>query len=164
VSDVVRCVDYVLQREDVSQDQLHLIGKGAAALWCIYAAAIDDRIHSTICNQGFVSYKNIVENGRYLYGADIFVPGILRDIDLPEIATAIAPRSLTFVAPVDAMKKKIDSDKVREIYQSTIETYKVLGAEARFRIENSGVNENMTQRLLNTLQAAELHTAEGGTH
>ena len=164
VSDVVRCVDYVLQREDVSQDQLHLIGKGAAALWCIYAAAIDDRIHSTICNQGFVSYKNLVENDRYLYGADIFVPGILRDIDLPEIATAIAPRSLTFVAPVDAMKKKIDSDKVREIYQSTIETYKVLGAEARFRIENSGVNENMTQRLLNTLQAAELHTAEGGTH
>ena len=160
VTDVVRCIDYVLQREDVHRDQLHLIGKGAAALWCIYAAAIDDRIHSVTCHQGLVSYRHLIENDRYLYGADIFVPGILLHLDLPEVAAAIAPRSLTLISPVDAMKAPIDSSKVRDIYRLTAETYETLGANDGFRIQNLDKSESLIQQLSGSSRSTESHTTD----
>ena len=154
VSDVVRSVDYILQRKDTAENRLHVIGKGTAGLWCLYAAAIDDRIHSVTCAQGLVSYKALVESDRYLYGADVFVPTVLLHLDLPEVAAAVAPRALTFIAPVDAMKKTVDSDKAYETYRTTREAYDLLGVRAKFQIKNQDENEDLTRLLLNTLETA----------
>jgi cephalosporin-C deacetylase-like acetyl esterase len=160
VSDVIRSVDYVLQREDAKSSHLHVIGKGTAALWCIYAASLDDRISSVTCNQGLLSYRSLVESDRYLYSADIFVPEVLLHFDLPEVAAAIAPRSLTFIAPVDAMKKTVDLAKAREIYRSTGEAYKAFGAEANFKIRNRDLSESLCQQLMGALQTANLRTSD----
>jgi cephalosporin-C deacetylase-like acetyl esterase len=37
VQDVVQCVDYAMQREGVDAQRIHFVGKGRAALWCLYA-------------------------------------------------------------------------------------------------------------------------------
>ena len=39
-------VDYVLSRDDVDGNHLHVIGKGMGGMWCLYAAALDSRIRS----------------------------------------------------------------------------------------------------------------------
>src|SRR5262249_19981787 len=97
VQDVMRCVDYAMQREAVDAQRLHLIGKGRAALWCLYAAALDERISSLICTGGLLSYRALALTDRYLYGADILVPDILRHFDLPQVAAAVAPRPLRII-------------------------------------------------------------------
>ena len=153
VQDVVRCVDYAMQRDGVDAARVHLIGKGRAALWCLYTAALDDRIASLICTGGLLSYKTIAMTDRYLYGADIFVPDILRDFDLPEIASVIAPRQLALVAPKDGMKKTVDSQKAKEAYRCTQAAYRIAGTANAFRIDCGSEGLISADHYLSLLQA-----------
>jgi pimeloyl-ACP methyl ester carboxylesterase len=151
VLDVVRTVDYAMQRDGAGTNDLHVIGKGMAALWCLYAAVFDERICHLTCDQCLLSYRSITEGDRYLYGADVFIPDVLLHFDLPEVAAAIAPRPLKFVAPQDAMKRTIDSTRAYEAYQSTREAYETWKAAANFRIENRAAGEDEAIQLVNAL-------------
>ena len=152
VLDVVRTVDYAMQRDGAETNDLHVIGKGMAALWCLYAAAFDERIRHLTCDQCLLSYRSLTEGDRYLYSADVFIPDVLLHLDLPEVAAAIAPRPLKFVAPQDAMKKTVDSTRASEVYQSTREAYQICGAAAGFQIEDRGAGEDEAMQLLNALR------------
>lgn len=155
VQDVVRCVDYATQREGVDASRLHLIGKGRAATWCLYAAALDDRISNLICTGGLLSYRTLVMADRYLCGADVFVPDILRHFDLPEVAAAIAPRPLVFIEPKDGMKKTVDSKQANEIYGGTQAAYRIAGAEKSFRIECRSTGSSSAQQYLSLIEMME---------
>ena len=63
VQDVVRSVDYLLSRPDVAKDDWKLTGKGAGALWVLYAAALDPRIQDCTCERGLISYSVACANG-----------------------------------------------------------------------------------------------------
>ena len=162
VLDVVRSVDYVMEREGADANNLHVIGKGTAALWCLYAAAFDERIRSLTCDQCLLSYRSITESDRYLYGADVFIPDVLLHLDLPEIAAAIAPRPLKFLAPQNAMKKTVDSTRAYEVYRSTREAYEACGATINFQIENRATGENEAAQLLGALR--DVRPSEGFQH
>ena len=152
VLDVVRTVDYAMQRDGAETNDLHVIGKGMASLWCLYAAVFDERIRHLTCDQCLLSYRSFTEGDRYLYGADVFLPDVLLDLDLPEIAAAIAPRPLKFVAPQDAMKKTVNSPRAYEVYQSTRDAYQICGAAGSFQIEDRGNGESEAMQLLNALR------------
>lgn len=152
VQDVVRTVDYVMQRDGAQISDLHVIGKGTAALWCLYAAAFDERIRRLTCDQCLLSYRSIAEGDRYLYSADVFIPNVLLHLDLPEVAAAMAPRPLKFVAPQDAMKKTVDSTRAYGVYQLTREAYDACGAAANFRIENRDAAEDEAMQMVSTLR------------
>jgi len=134
VQDVVRSVDYVLSRPDVDQRGVWLIGKGMGALWALLAAALDTRILAAVCEQGLLSYRHLTAADRYLHGADIFIPGVLKHFDLPQVAAAVADRPLVLLAPVDAMKNPVDTRIARGVYEWTRAAYLVAGAESHFRI------------------------------
>jgi cephalosporin-C deacetylase-like acetyl esterase len=134
VQDVVRSVDYALSRPDVREGNLRVVGKGAGALWVLYAAALDARITDAVCERGLVSYRALAQVDRYQHGAGIFVRDVLKHFDLPQVAAAVAGRSLTMVAPVDAMKKPVGAAAAREAYAETAEAYRKAGAAERFRI------------------------------
>jgi len=155
VQDVVRCVEYTLQHEGVDPQRLHLIGKGRAALWCLYAAALDDRILNLICTECLLSYRTLALTDRYLYGADIFVPGILHHFDLPEVAAVIAPRPLFFIEPKDGMKGKIHLERAEETYRWTKAAYRIAGAEKSFRIEYKSAGIGAAEHYLGLMQTAE---------
>jgi len=154
VQDVIRTVDYATQREDVDRQNLHLIGKGAAGLWCLYATALDVRIRSLICVRSLLSYQSLAQADRYLYGADVFVPQILLHLDLPQVAAAIAPRSLTLIEPVDPMKKTVDCARAEETYQWTQAAYEATASGKNFRIECEGPKLGTAAHFLSLLQAA----------
>lgn len=155
VQDVVRCVDYTLQREGVDPRRLHLIGKGRAALWCLYAAALDDRIPNLICTGSLLSYRTLALADRYLYGADVFVPGILHHFDLPEVAAAVAPRPLVFIKPRDGMKRAVGHKQAEEAYQWTQAAYRMAGAGKSFRIECEGASLVSAEHYLSLIQSME---------
>lgn len=155
VLDVVRCVDYTMQREGGDKRRLHLIGKGCAALWCLFAAALDERIANLICTDCLLSYRTLAMADRYLYGADVFIPDILHHYDLPEIAAAIAPRPLVFIEPRDGLKEAVAFQKAEEAYRGTLAAYQIAGAEENFRIECEGVSLGSAEHYLSLMQSME---------
>jgi pimeloyl-ACP methyl ester carboxylesterase len=134
VQDVLQTVNYALQRPDVAKETLRVHGIGMTALCALYAGALDDRIHSTICERGLLSYSTLAHSDRYLHGANIFVRDILKYFDLPHVAGAIADRELMLINPVDAMKKRAPSDEIRRAYEWTTAAYAAVGRSERFRI------------------------------
>jgi cephalosporin-C deacetylase-like acetyl esterase len=134
VADVIRSVDYALSRDDVSKDGLHVVGQGAGALWVLYAAALDPRITSVVAERGLASYKALAQVDRYTQGASVFVRDVLKHFDLPHVAAAIAPRPLTLIAPVDAMKRTVEPSRASQIYAFTADAYRDAGAAGDFRI------------------------------
>jgi cephalosporin-C deacetylase-like acetyl esterase len=155
VQDVVRCMDYTMQREGVDRRRLHVIGKGQAGLWCLFAAVLDGRIPNLICAESLLSYRSLAQSDRYLYGADVFVPDILHHLDLPDVAAAIAPRPLIFIEPKDAMNKTADSQQAEDTYRWTRAAYRLAGAEERFRIECEGAHLSSTEHYLNLMRSME---------
>ncbi|MEK7406137.1 MAG: acetylxylan esterase, partial [Acidobacteriota bacterium] len=134
VQDVVRGVDYLLSRPDAGNQGVRVAGKGAGALWVMYAAALDPRIRGVIAERGLLTYRSLCEVDRYLHGAHIFIRDVLKSLDLPQVAAAIADRPLTVVAPVDPMKRPVDPGLARKAYEWTLEAYAAGHAASRFRI------------------------------
>ncbi len=157
VRDVLRCVDYAMQRPGADHQHLHVIGKGQAGLWSLYAAALDNRIKSLMCVDSLVSYRSLAQVDRYLYGADIFVPEILQHLDLPQIAAAVAPRPLTLLEPRNPMKEPVSSSVADGEYQETRDIYRLSGADGQFRIECSPTAGNTGDRYMRLLQESEAH-------
>jgi cephalosporin-C deacetylase-like acetyl esterase len=134
VQDVVRSVDYLLSRPDVASAGVQVIGKGAGALWALYAAAMDSRILALVAERGLVSYASLTQVDRYLHGAAIFIRDVLLHFDLPQVAAALADRPLILLSPVDPMKRLVSLADVQAAYQWTGQAYASAGAVARFRI------------------------------
>jgi len=135
VQDVVRSVDYVASRADAGTAGVRVVGRGMGALWALYAAALDARIGSVVCENGLLSYRSLTESDRYVHGASIFVRDVLRHFDLPQVAAAVADRPLLLLSPVDAMRRRVDAPRAQAEYQFTREVYTGAGAPDRFRIE-----------------------------
>ena len=134
VQDVVRSVDYLLSRRDVAKEDWKLTGKGAGALWALYAAALDTRIQDCTCERGLVSYTSLARTDRYLHGASIFIRDVLKHFDLPQVAATVANRRLSMISPVDAMKQRVDQAAASSVYKETLAAYKAAGADGRFTI------------------------------
>jgi pimeloyl-ACP methyl ester carboxylesterase len=148
VQDVIRSVDYTLSRSDVDKQTLRVIGKGMGALWALYAAVLDPRIRSVVCEGSLLSYRMLTGADRYLYGANVFVPNILTEMDLPQVAAAVADRHLVLLSPVDHMKEPVEVERARSAYQWTQETYENVGATDRFRIIGSSSRVSMEDQYL----------------
>jgi cephalosporin-C deacetylase-like acetyl esterase len=138
VEDVMRSVDYVASRNDADMANLHAIGSGMGAMWCLYAAALDPRIRGLIAADGLLSYRTLTESDRYLYGADVFVRIVLLHFDLPQVAAAIADRPLTIVQPRDAMKRPVSQSAAEDAYSPAKAVYRAAGRENLFQIESGG--------------------------
>jgi len=134
VFDLVRSVDYLLSRPDVGKTGVQIIGVGMGALWTLFAATLDSRIRAVIADGGLLSYRTLTSADRYVHGADVFVPGILKHLDLPHIAAAMADRSLALLGPVNHMRAPVEAAAAELEYRFTRETYEAAGASGRFRI------------------------------
>jgi hypothetical protein len=107
------------------------------AIWEICAAILDPRIQFLIADGGLLSYKTLVQSDRYKQGADIMIPGVLNQFDLPQASAAIADRHLVLISPVGPMKTPVSIDEAKQAYQFTQETYDRLGVRDRFQIAAS---------------------------
>jgi cephalosporin-C deacetylase-like acetyl esterase len=146
VLDVVRGVDYLTER--ASTKQVRVVGKGAGALWAMYAAALDSRIDAAICDRCLLSYRTLTQSDRYLHNASIFVRDVLRHFDLPQVSAAIAPRQLLLIDPVDAMKRPAGLEAAHGTYEFTQQEYAKAGAAGRFRIVQRGPDADPVERFL----------------
>jgi hypothetical protein len=119
VQDVVRSVDYARSRADIDKQQLRIAGKGAGALSVLFAAVLDERISNITLERGLLSYRTLARADRYTHGTGIFVPGILKHFDLPQVAAGLAGRKLIMASPVDHRKRPVDLEEAKRWYSIT---------------------------------------------
>lgn len=94
--------------------RVFLMGRGATcSLVAWFAAALDDSIERAAAQGGIVSYRQVAgEPGKQPSG--IFVPGLLREFDLPDVAGLLKGR-LSVFAPVDARGKPLTGPAARKM-------------------------------------------------
>jgi cephalosporin-C deacetylase-like acetyl esterase len=118
VQDVMRSVDYSLSRTDVNGAGVRAIGKGMGSLWVLFAAALDARVTRAVCHGGLLSYRTLARSDRYLHGASVMLPDVLKHFDLPQAASAVAGRRLVMLDPLDAMKSRVNLETARRTYEA----------------------------------------------
>jgi cephalosporin-C deacetylase-like acetyl esterase len=151
VSDVLCSVDYALGRGDVEKGGLDAIGRGAGALWVLFAAALDTRIGAVVAERGLVSYASLTTVDRYLHTAGVFVRDILTRLDLPHVAAAASGRRLALVGPVDPMKEPVPASVAEQAYGFTRQSYAAAGAAERFVIEPPEADSRLADQFLRLL-------------
>lgn len=119
--DLIRTVDFIQRRQDLTTDSLTVVGIGDETLAVLLAAAADQRIRQVAVTEYFTSFvaqmcaqkvssreeliklwnSSAMQWGRLdaaQYRVDLgnVIPGILNTVDLPELVSLIGPRRLLY--------------------------------------------------------------------
>lgn len=137
VVDLLRTFNYLASRPGVNPEKITLLGKGNGGVIALFAAALDPRLKKIICEDELVSYLDLASTTYYDQSLfDLIVPGVLKDFDLPDVATAVAPRSLQIMDAQSASETLEPVSETRREYATTGHTYEALHSANQFRISS----------------------------
>ncbi|HTU51174.1 MAG TPA: acetylxylan esterase [Acidobacteriaceae bacterium] len=137
VLDLLQTLNYLSSRADVNTEEITLLGKGNGGVVALFAASLDARLKKTICEDELVSYLDLASTTDYDQSLfDVIVPGILKDFDLPDVAAAIAPRSLQIIDARSATEALEPGFEIRQEYATAIRAYQTLHAANLFRVSS----------------------------
>jgi pimeloyl-ACP methyl ester carboxylesterase len=87
----MRGLDYLSTRGYVGGG-LYLVGDGPHGVIALYAAALDERVRGVALMQTVTDYRSLAVAERYSQPFGIYAYGLLQAFDLPDVASAVAPR------------------------------------------------------------------------
>jgi cephalosporin-C deacetylase-like acetyl esterase len=91
VFDTLRALDYLGTRGYVGGG-VYLVGDGPHGVIALYAAALDERARGVALLKTVTDYRSLAVAERYSQPFGIYAYGLLREFDLPEVASAVGPR------------------------------------------------------------------------
>jgi cephalosporin-C deacetylase-like acetyl esterase len=91
VFDTLRALDYLSAR-GYAGGGIYLVGNGPHGVIALYAAALDERVRGVALQQTVTDYRSLAVAERYSQPFGIYAYGLLREFDLPEVASAVGPR------------------------------------------------------------------------
>jgi dienelactone hydrolase len=100
----------------IKHEHVRLIGRGMGALLALYAAALDERVETVVCDGGLISYRALAQCDRPAHGANVVVRDVLLHFDLPDVAALVAPRKLVLREPVDGARQPVPEAVVQSLY------------------------------------------------
>ena len=112
--DVSRAID-VVEREfpQVDTSKVAVMGNSGGGVTTLYAASVDERVAAAMPSCAFCGY--MASFGTQYHCLCSYVPGIMKDFDMGDLAGLIAPRPMIVVSgkddvifPVDAAKEQAD--------------------------------------------------------
>jgi cephalosporin-C deacetylase-like acetyl esterase len=115
-----------------------LIGKGTAGPIALHAAVLDSRISSLTLDHSLSSWSEVVRTPLVRGQLASVVPGALATYDLPDLATALAPRSLSIQDAVDSVGRVLSQDEMAATYAPCTRAYRALDAASRLNLAASG--------------------------
>jgi cephalosporin-C deacetylase-like acetyl esterase len=117
VFDLLRVMEWARGLSYLADQPMACTGSGAGAVWAMLGAAIDTRVDQVIAIGPPVDFRTIVASGEVTWTLDALVPNVLKWGDLPDVAALIAPRSLSVVAPVDALRRAVTPETAHAAYR-----------------------------------------------
>ena len=116
VYDTLRALDYLRSRPDVG-GAVSLVGDGPHGVIALYAAALDERVVGVALRHTVTDYRSLAVAERYTQPFGIYAYGILREFDLPDVASAAGPRPVLLLDPVTPVGEPAGSI-ARDLYKS----------------------------------------------
>jgi cephalosporin-C deacetylase-like acetyl esterase len=102
VYDTLRALEYIRSRPDV-KGAVSLVGDGPHGVIALYAAALDGAVPKVALRQTVTDYRSLAVAERYTQPFGIYAYGLLREFDLPDVARAVAPRSVLLINPASPL-------------------------------------------------------------
>lgn len=84
---------------------VHLVARAWGTVPATFAALLSEHVTQVTLKQALHSYETVATNEAYNWPLSAFVPGVLRDFDLPEIYRELTSKRLTQVDPQGAVAK-----------------------------------------------------------
>jgi histidinol-phosphate/aromatic aminotransferase/cobyric acid decarboxylase-like protein len=134
VEDLLAAYLVLESREDVDPGRVAVLGKGHGGLLALVLGALEPRVERVAIEGTVLSYLEIA---RARYHEDLtaaFVPGVLRDFDLPDLAAALAPRPLWIVDPRTPTGALVPTDRARSEFAPAARAYERAGQPAALRL------------------------------
>jgi hypothetical protein len=137
VTDILALVGCLRRYPECAGRSIHVAALRKLTVPALFAAALDSEIESVYLAGGLVSFQDVVNTEFYSHPFANFVPGLLNQTDLPDIAGSIAPRRITLAGSVDAKGFTMSGDALRVVYKSTSEKGNLLVREhAEWSVES----------------------------
>jgi cephalosporin-C deacetylase-like acetyl esterase len=99
VYDTLRALDYLGSRPHGGAG-VSLVGEGPHGVIALYAAALDERVRDVALLRTVTDYRSLAVAERYSQPFGIYAYGLLRELDLPEVASAVGPRQVLLLDPL----------------------------------------------------------------
>ena len=130
--DDVRTVDYLVTRPEVDPDRIGCVGLSVGGLRSCHLAVLDDRIKAAVVVGWMASYPwQIKSRIRNTIGFTKLVPGLMRHLDYPDVASLAIPAALLVMnGGEDGL---FDLDGVRGCFAKLSACYAKAGVAERFR-------------------------------
>ncbi|MBB6670098.1 alpha/beta hydrolase family protein [Cohnella nanjingensis] len=131
VFETLRCVDYLLTRNDVDADRIGCMGISGGGLVCSFAAAIDDRISAAVVSGFTNTFQDSILSIRHCI--DNYVPGLSLVAEMPDLLGLIAPKPLLVEAgtrdPIFPVQATL------EAFENIRDVYRLLGKEEKLELD-----------------------------
>jgi hypothetical protein len=118
----------------VEPGRIAVLGKRQGGVLALVLAVLQPKVEKIAVEGTVLSYMEIAR-ARYHEGLTAaFVPGVLRDFDLPDLAAALAPRPLWIVDPRTPTGALVSADHARSEFAPTTLAYERARQPAAFRV------------------------------
>ncbi len=87
-----RALDYLCSRPEVDASRVGCAGLSGGGLRTVYLAALDERIACACCVGMMTTWRDFLLNTSYRHTWMIYVPGLARELDYPELLGLMAPK------------------------------------------------------------------------
>jgi cephalosporin-C deacetylase-like acetyl esterase len=115
-ADIARGVDLLAARSEVDPANIAGIGRGAAAVAMLHAAAFDPRIRKLVLQEMLVSYDAIVTHRIHRQMFEQIVPSALKFYDLPDLVNSLTPRPVWMINARNPLGQVLPPAEVRAVY------------------------------------------------
>jgi hypothetical protein len=123
----IRALDYLETRPEVDRTKMGVTGRSGGGAYSWWIAALDERVQVAVPTAGITTLKNHVLDGAIEGHCDCMFHVNTERWDFDRVAALVAPRPL-LIANTDS-DSIFPLDGVVNIYNSTRELYRTLGAE-----------------------------------
>ena len=131
VFDDQRAVDYLASRTDVEATRIGCAGLSGGGLRTVMLTGADERIRCSCCAGMMTTWRDYLLNKCYTHTWMVYVPGLPRDLDYPEVLGISAPN------PVLVLNNRQDAlftmSEMQRADRILTEVYKKAGAPERYR-------------------------------
>ncbi len=127
-----RALDYLCSRPEVDPSRVGCCGLSGGGLRTVYLSALDDRIACCCCVGMMTTWRDFLLHKSYTHTWMIYVPGLAREVDYPELLGLMLPKPVAVLYCRDdelfTLSEMRRADRVlRELYASADASDRYLG-------------------------------------
>jgi cephalosporin-C deacetylase-like acetyl esterase len=131
--DDLRTLDYLASRPEVDPQRLGCVGLSVGGWRTAHLAAFDARIRAGVDVCWLTSFRDLQANHvRNTVGFTKLLPGLYRQLDMPDVVSLAAPRPLLCINGLQDKLFPVETG-VRAAYKTLETVYAKLGAVEKFR-------------------------------